>query len=154
MPWKWSVLLDRISFAGETRLHVACRNGNLVLVTKILESPNVDINSRDNNDWTPLHEAISNGQLQCVNALLNYKTASIKPYFIPSKRSKLICILILNKILYKLYWCFKSNEIRNFQDYQNILIKCRDYHQRKSNQKSTWELLIRSTRSIGPGWTR
>ena len=80
--------IKKVSFVGETPLHVACRNGNLVQVTKILSSPKVNINARDYNNWTPLHEAISHGQLPCINKLLNYKTSSIESYFVPPRKRK------------------------------------------------------------------
>ncbi|KAJ3137887.1 hypothetical protein HK100_000402 [Physocladia obscura] len=44
---------------GSTALHLACRSGNLELVTAFIESKKFDINCKGQNDWTPLHEAIS-----------------------------------------------------------------------------------------------
>ncbi|KAJ3393865.1 hypothetical protein HDU84_000828 [Entophlyctis sp. JEL0112] len=44
---------------GSSALHLACRSGNLDLVTAYVESNMFNINCKGQNDWTPLHEAVS-----------------------------------------------------------------------------------------------
>ena len=73
-------------FSGETLLHSACKKGNVSRLTAILASPNVMVNAKDNLGWTPMHEATSKGHLECVKKLLNYKPATIKSFFTPSKK--------------------------------------------------------------------
>ncbi|KAJ3252919.1 Ankyrin repeat domain-containing protein 42 [Chytriomyces hyalinus] len=43
---------------GSNSLHLACRAGDLELVTAYIESGKFDINSKGQNEWTPLHEAV------------------------------------------------------------------------------------------------
>ena len=43
---------------GETAVHRAAKAGNLVRLTACLATPGVDINCRDNNGYTALHEAV------------------------------------------------------------------------------------------------
>jgi ankyrin repeat protein len=58
-------LIDLISmcFSGETGLHIACRRGHLARVAEFMSDPNVDVNTKDNFGWTPLHEAVSHGKV-------------------------------------------------------------------------------------------
>ncbi|PVV01774.1 hypothetical protein BB560_003798 [Smittium megazygosporum] len=55
--------------AGQTRLHRACRQGNLEKVIKQLNS-GADVNAADNAGWTPLHEASLAGYIDITRELL------------------------------------------------------------------------------------
>lgn len=56
---------------GETQLHVACINGNIEIVEKLLESGHLT-NVRDHFGWTPLHEAANHGHVEIAKLLLKY----------------------------------------------------------------------------------
>ncbi|CAK9811520.1 Tonsoku-like protein [Anthophora quadrimaculata] len=56
---------------GETQLHVACINGNVETVEKLLEAGHLT-NVRDHFGWTPLHEAANHGHVEVVKLLLKY----------------------------------------------------------------------------------
>ena len=66
---------------GETSLHVNCRKGDVKVVRELLNCPMINVNVMDHNQWTPLHEACSHGQTECVELLLNHKSKSIQTYF-------------------------------------------------------------------------
>ena len=61
---------------GETLVHLACKKGDLNKLAQLLNCKNVNINAKDNNGWTPLHEAVCHGQLRCVQMLLHAKNGS------------------------------------------------------------------------------
>ncbi|XP_055529148.1 tonsoku-like protein [Wyeomyia smithii] len=54
---------------GETQLHQACINGNIVLVQKLLDQGH-PVNVRDNAGWLPLHEACIHGHKEIVDILV------------------------------------------------------------------------------------
>ena len=54
--------LNKKNQYGETRLHTLAKNGDGKQLKDILEAGPVDINCRDNNGWTPLHEACYKGE--------------------------------------------------------------------------------------------
>jgi ankyrin repeat protein len=54
---------------GETALHAAARNGNTVLVQRLLKA-GADPMARDNSGWRPLEVATSYGHTDAVKALL------------------------------------------------------------------------------------
>ncbi|XP_015595253.1 tonsoku-like protein [Cephus cinctus] len=54
---------------GETQLHVACINGNVTNVEKLLEGGH-PTNVKDNCGWTPLHEAANHGHIEIAELLL------------------------------------------------------------------------------------
>lgn len=54
---------------GESQLHVACINGNIERVEKLLEA-NHPTQVRDNCGWTPLHEASNHGHVEIVKLLI------------------------------------------------------------------------------------
>ncbi|XP_076763240.1 tonsoku-like protein [Xylocopa sonorina] len=56
---------------GETQLHVACINGNIEAVEKLLESGHTT-NIRDHFGWTPLHEAANHGHIEIAKLLLKH----------------------------------------------------------------------------------
>ena len=69
---------------GDSPLHVASRNGNLIKVKEILLSGSNlnDAVSAMNNDWeTPLYVAAENGQLEVIREILKHsdtQSAAIK----------------------------------------------------------------------------
>lgn len=54
---------------GETKLHVAARTGNEAVFAKLLLAGGIDIDSRDDRGWTPLHSAASTGQNKHIELL-------------------------------------------------------------------------------------
>ncbi|XP_078052571.1 tonsoku-like protein isoform X2 [Augochlora pura] len=56
---------------GETQLHVACINGNIENVEKLLEAGH-STNVRDHFGWTPLHEAANHGHVEVAKLLLQH----------------------------------------------------------------------------------
>lgn len=54
---------------GRSPLHWACFNGDLDMVTYLLNA-GADIRMRDNDGYTPLHKAVWKGRLDCVRYLL------------------------------------------------------------------------------------
>lgn len=56
---------------GETQLHVACINGDVGAVERLLASGHTT-NVRDNCGWTPLHEAANYGYLDIAELLLKH----------------------------------------------------------------------------------
>lgn len=67
---KKSIIIKR-NEKGETQLHVACINGNIEIVKKLLESGHLT-NIRDHFGWTPLHEAANHGHVEIAKLLLKY----------------------------------------------------------------------------------
>ncbi|XP_071638885.1 tonsoku-like protein [Temnothorax longispinosus] len=56
---------------GETRLHVACINGDVDVVERLLSSGH-PTNIRDHCGWTPLHEAANHGYVDIAELLLKH----------------------------------------------------------------------------------
>lgn len=56
---------------GETQLHIACINGNIETVERLLESGH-STSVRDHFGWTPLHEAANHGHVEIAKLLLKY----------------------------------------------------------------------------------
>ena len=54
---------------GETQLHIACINGNIENVEKLLEEGH-SVHVRDYCGWTPLHEAANHGFVEIAEKLL------------------------------------------------------------------------------------
>jgi len=58
--------------SGQSALHVAAADGNLEEVEKILGNHSTDIlNSKDENDWQPIHEAVRGGHTEVVKYLVS-----------------------------------------------------------------------------------
>ncbi|KAG5308555.1 TONSL protein, partial [Pseudoatta argentina] len=56
---------------GETQLHVACINGDIGAVERLLSSGHCT-NVRDNYGWSPLHEAANHGYVDIAELLLKH----------------------------------------------------------------------------------
>jgi ankyrin repeat protein len=54
-----------------TALHTACQEGKFDRIKEYIKL-GADINSADNAQWTPLHEASLNGHVGCIKILLNH----------------------------------------------------------------------------------
>lgn len=63
---------------GETQLHVACINGDISTVERLLSS-GYSTNIRDNCGWTPLHEAANHGYIDIAELLLKHDANVIDP---------------------------------------------------------------------------
>ncbi|KAJ8380382.1 hypothetical protein SKAU_G00011600 [Synaphobranchus kaupii] len=61
--------INRRNHRGETLLHRAATDGDMQLITAILQL-GVDVNRADYAGWTPLHEAVMGGWYETVAALL------------------------------------------------------------------------------------
>lgn len=55
--------------SGETSLHVAARTGNEAIFAKLLLNGGMDIDSRDDRGWTPLHSAAAAGHSKLIELL-------------------------------------------------------------------------------------
>src|SRR5262249_23904133 len=62
--------LNRISWAGETLLHVAIHWGRLTSASWLLEKGANPNTARDKDAWTPLHQAASRGVASIIATLL------------------------------------------------------------------------------------
>lgn len=67
---KRSAVVSKKNDKGETRLHVACINGNFELARVLVEKGHA-INVRDNAGWLPLHEASIHGFRDIAELLLD-----------------------------------------------------------------------------------
>ncbi|XP_030764080.1 ankyrin repeat domain-containing protein 29-like, partial [Sitophilus oryzae] len=56
---------------SDAQLHLAALNGNLPLLTRILDSGKVHVDSRDKDGTTPLILAAANGHFDCIRELLD-----------------------------------------------------------------------------------
>eukprot|EP00835_Amoeboradix_gromovi_P001780 NODE_89_length_21810_cov_0.170098.p1 type:complete len:733 gc:universal NODE_89_length_21810_cov_0.170098:6226-4028(-) len=66
---KYNANAEMRTETGSTLLHVAARHGNSYMCLLALQY--ININDQDNVDqYTPLHEAIQNGHLECIQVLL------------------------------------------------------------------------------------
>ena len=50
-------ILNTKDYSGYTLLSVACEYGELEIVKLLLEQPNIDVNTKNDKGWTPLHIA-------------------------------------------------------------------------------------------------
>ncbi|CAL1537378.1 unnamed protein product, partial [Lymnaea stagnalis] len=57
---------------GASKVHIACKRNNVEKLKQLLAVPGVDVNLKDNDGWTPLHEACNHGSYGCVMLLLDY----------------------------------------------------------------------------------
>merc|ERR1719350_812856 len=51
---------------GETPLHLAAKKGDISRMKECLNTPGIDINSKDNSNYTPLHEAVAGNKVEAV----------------------------------------------------------------------------------------
>ena len=58
--------MNRKNEHGETPLHRACMNAEDIEQIKKLISEGAEVNTSDNEGWTPLHAATENGNLELV----------------------------------------------------------------------------------------
>jgi len=63
----WSNEIDE----GSTALIIACDNGHDSIVSILLTHPDIDVNQKDLNGWTPFNCACFAGSTSCVRLLLN-----------------------------------------------------------------------------------
>ena len=56
---------------GETLLHVASRNNSVSIIDLLVKHVARDVNARDADGFTPLHEAVVNGNMQAVQKLVD-----------------------------------------------------------------------------------
>lgn len=68
---KKSALAIKRNEKGETRLHVACINGDIGTVERLLSAGH-PTNVRDHCGWSPLHEAANHGHVEIVEVLLKH----------------------------------------------------------------------------------
>ena len=75
---------------GEIVLHGFAKKGNLARMRECLLTPGLDINSRDNNGWTPLHEAVVSGNQEAVRLLVEHQPSSrtLHHFFSPSTAAR------------------------------------------------------------------
>ncbi|KAK4337374.1 hypothetical protein RND71_043331 [Anisodus tanguticus] len=64
-------LIEKRNEKGETPLHRACIEGNLLQVEKLIEKGH-KINPRDNCGWLPIHEASNHGFTEIVELLIKH----------------------------------------------------------------------------------
>ena len=56
---------------GTTEAHRAALEGSLSELTEAVDAHEEYVNARDVNGWTPLHEAVRSGEIECVKFLLD-----------------------------------------------------------------------------------
>ena len=68
---------------GEYKIHTVCKQGDAERLQAMLMCQGVDVNVVDNNLNTPLHEAVDNKRLDCVQLLLNFVPFKTMDSFYP-----------------------------------------------------------------------
>ena len=58
---------------GETLLHVASRNNSVSIIDLLVKHGAWNVNARDADGFTPLHEAVVNGNMQAAKKLVDFK---------------------------------------------------------------------------------
>ena len=64
--------------SSETALHIACKNGHLVVAKALIDSEPASVgtvNYQDRKGNTPLHHCVLNGNYELVKLLLSYGAA-------------------------------------------------------------------------------
>uniref|UniRef100_A0A6U5I3U4 Uncharacterized protein n=1 Tax=Corethron hystrix TaxID=216773 RepID=A0A6U5I3U4_9STRA len=56
----------------QTQAHATAASGNTSRLKELLENDGDLVERKDENGWTPLHEAVNAGQMDCVKILLEY----------------------------------------------------------------------------------
>jgi ankyrin repeat protein len=113
------------SFEGRSVLHhLATRDSCVELMQWLIEEKQLDINIRDFNDDTPLHEAVKAGQVEMVKMLLK-KGAKLDNRGSKGQTRKFSCIIRLNVQLCMLLWRKKSTLIiPSLKVYSGMLLCC------------------------------
>ncbi|MGI2257514.1 ankyrin repeat domain-containing protein [Candidatus Cardinium hertigii] len=62
---------------GDTPLHIAVQNGDLVTVNQLFLDPGVNVNASNKYGTCPLHLAAEKGSLQIVRALLCHQDLNV-----------------------------------------------------------------------------
>jgi len=62
---------------GDTPLHIAVQNGDLVMVKQLCLDPRVNVNARNKYGISPIHYASENGDLQIVKELLFHQDLNV-----------------------------------------------------------------------------
>uniref|UniRef100_A0A1B6GHQ6 RING-type E3 ubiquitin transferase BRCA1 n=1 Tax=Cuerna arida TaxID=1464854 RepID=A0A1B6GHQ6_9HEMI len=75
---KKSQSTNKVNVKGETPLQIACRQGKLDLVQRLLRE-GAETNVKDYANWTPLCDAVGQGHLEIVRALLEAGAAVNTP---------------------------------------------------------------------------
>lgn len=68
----YSDRLDFVDFEGNTVLHLAVQNGDYAL-TKLALQNFLDVNARNNREYTPIYYAVRNGDVRLVKLLFEYR---------------------------------------------------------------------------------
>jgi hypothetical protein len=63
---------DPVSVGGRTRLHIACEEGNLEEVRRLVENCGAKTDIRDNSNWTPKDRAIFNNSTKKHEEIIKY----------------------------------------------------------------------------------
>lgn len=61
------LIIDR---EGNTKLHIAAREGNLMEVQRLVASSGLHLTGINQDDWTPFHHAASRGRLEVMEWML------------------------------------------------------------------------------------
>ena len=64
-------------YMGSTALHYAAEYGHTEVCRILLSNSNIDINAKDNYEWTALHWAAYRGRTECCRVLLSNSNMTI-----------------------------------------------------------------------------
>jgi prolyl 4-hydroxylase len=69
-PSGWSATRGQEFTTGTTEAHISATKGDERALRKILDRHADQVNAKDSNGWTPLHEAVRSGRLEAVKLLV------------------------------------------------------------------------------------